>query len=67
MGVAGDQTRPVRWQIHTLWQSDDEGLLLEFHSSYASLDKAEDVVREPLILAGHRPEVSALAALKIEV
>ena len=67
VGVAGDQTHPVRWHIHTLWQTDDESLLRKFHSSYASLDKAEDVVRERLILAGYRPDVSTLAADKIAV
>ncbi|MCY3711595.1 MAG: hypothetical protein OXG26_22125 [Caldilineaceae bacterium] len=63
----GDQTYPVLWHIHTLWQTDEEGLLREFHSTYTSLDKAEDAVRERLILAGHRPDVSALAAQKIAV
>ncbi|MCY4080777.1 MAG: hypothetical protein OXF54_11075 [Caldilineaceae bacterium] len=67
VGVVGDQTHPVVWHIHTLWQTDDEGLLREFHSKYASLDKAEDVVRERLIHGGHRPDVSALAARKIAV
>lgn len=62
-----DQTHPVIWHIHTLWQTDDEGLLREFHSSYVSLDKAEDAVRERLIHAGHRPDVSALAAHRIAV
>ncbi len=62
VGSAGDATHPVYWHIHTLWQSDDEGLLREFHSTHTKLDKAEDVVRERLILVGHRPKVAALAA-----
>ena len=62
VGSAGDETHPVYWHIHTLWSTEGEGLLREFHSTHTKLDKAEDVVRERLILLGHRPKVAALAA-----
>ncbi len=64
VGNAGEKTYPVYRHIYTLWHTDDESLLRESHSSYASLDRAEDVVREHLIIAGHCSDVSALAAKK---
>ena len=60
-----NKTYPVIWHIYTLWQTDKQGLLREFHSTYTSLDRAEDAVRERLIHAGHRADVSAVAAKQI--
>lgn len=62
VGSAGDETHPIYWHIHTLWSTEGEGLLREFHSTHTKLDTAEDVVRGRLILLGHHPEVAALAA-----
>lgn len=67
VGNAGEETYPVYVHFHTLWHTDDEGLLRESHSSYSSRDRTENVVREHPIIAGHCSDVSALAAKKIAV